>query len=419
MTKTKTTPHGGRSHHPKGMATATFTGGADIDPEQQFQDAPGEETEDSQDWPKYGEEATQEEGEASTSKSKSKTGDQPKQAEGGADATPKETPPAPVPTDPTPGTSKDPTEAPTKAPTQDPSQPAPQNPDEETPPDLTDYVKAYKQAGKVWLESVLVQGEQAYIKLFDTLQHLGDPHIDNLADADREQVFKCIRDRTGRFLSEDRCVTYIEQEEEVQKPRYRLTDKAAEALKDYYNAVHMLCKAQNNFASSTKVLEQKIKDKSVFLDIIKQVQLPAVHVLIRTVEELEELEGRTYRELTLLCHLPNFRRIFPNVTEQTRTMAAFMYFVLHEQITGLRPSQTGCAAEFRCRATPFKRLITGKRQPGRPGRPGDAGKSGRSLEEVAEMEGATPAKQRKTEAKPACGRGRGKGRGKGQGKKDK
>ena len=94
-------------------------------------------------------------------------------------------------------------------------------------------------------------------------------------------------------------------------------------------------------------------------------------------------------------------------------MAAFMYFVLHEQITSLRPSQTGCAAEFRCGATPFKRLITGKRQPDTPGRSGDAGKSSRSLEDVTEMEGATPAKQRKTMAKPA--RGGGKGRGKGRG----
>ena len=93
-------------------------------------------------------------------------------------------------------------------------------------------------------------------------------------------------------------------------------------------------------------------------------------------------------------------------------MAAFIYFVLHEQITSLRPPQTGCAAEFRCRATPFKRLITGKRQPGRPGRWGDAGKSSRLLEDVAEMEGATPAKQRKTTAKPAHGGGKGRGRGK-------
>ena len=181
---------------------------------------------------------------------------------------------------------------------------------------------------------------------------------------------------------------YVEKEEEEKKPKYKLTGDAREALKDYYDAVHTLCEAQTNLMSSTKVLEE---DKSVFLHIIKQVQLPVVQVSIRTVEELETLEGKMYRELTLLHHLPNFRRIYPNATEQTRTMAAFIYYVLFEQITGLRPSQTGCAAEFRCSRTPFKRLITGKRQPGRPG---DTGKSGRKLEEVAEKEGATPSKQR-------------------------
>ena len=84
--------------------------------------------------------------------------------------------------------------------------------------------------------------------------------------------------------------------------------------------------------------------------------------------------------------------MYPNTNEQTRTMAVFMYYVLYEQITGLQKSQMGCAAEFRCETTPFKRLITGKRQPSGPGRSGRTGKSGRKLEEVAKLEGATPAK---------------------------
>ena len=74
-------------------------------------------------------------------------------------------------------------------------------------------------------------------------------------------------------------------------------------------------------------------------------------------------------------------------------MAAYIYFVLHKQITGLRPSQTGCATKFRCGTTRFKRLITGKRQPSGPGRLSEArGGSSRKLEEVAKMEGATPTK---------------------------
>ena len=189
---------------------------------------------------------------------------------------------------------------------------------------------------------------------------------------------------------------------------------------DYYDAVYMLCEAQQNFARSTQVLEKKIEDKFVFLDIIKQVQLPSVQVQVRTVEEMEKMEGKTYRELTLMCHLPNFKRINPNAKEQTRTMARYIYFVLYEQITGIRASQTGCATNFRCQMMPFKRLITGKKQPSRPGWSSEArGGSSRSLEEVPEMEGPTPTKRtRKASKSAAATTSTPKGRGpKGQGKK--
>ena len=253
---------------------------------------------------------------------------------------------------------------------------------------------AYKAAGKDWLDSVDKDGEEAYIRLFNELLKLSSPYIDNFDQADREQVFKCIRDKTGRFLDDDDFVTNAETEEEKQKPRYMLNDDTKVALTNYYDAVHTLCEAQQNFAKSTQVLEEKVADKSIFLDIIKQVQLPSVKVEIRTVEEMEKIEDKTYRELTLMCHLPNFKRINPNAKEQTRTMAAYIYCVLYEQITSVRASQTSCAMDFKCPKTPFKRLITGKRQPNGPGRWSEArGGSSRSLEEVAEMEGAPPAKR--------------------------
>lgn len=59
----------------------------------------------------------------------------------------------------------------------------------------------------------------------------------------------------------------------------------------------------------------------------------------------------------------------------------------------------------RCQTTPFKRLITGKRQAGGPGRSGETEKSGRKFKEVAEMEGATPAKQPKVTPKTTGGKG--------------
>ena len=277
----------------------------------------------------------------------------------------------------------------------------------------------YRAAGKAWLDSVVKNREEAYIRLFNKLQKLGDPYY-NFDQADRKQVFKCIRDKTGRFLDDDDFLMYVETEEEKKKPGYILTNDAKVALTDYYDAVHTLCEAQQNFAKSTQVLEEKIEDKSIFLDIIKQVQLPSVKVEIRTVEEMERMEGKTYRELMLMCHLPNFKRINPNAKEQTRMMAAYIYCILYEQITGIRASQTGCATDFRCPMTPFKRLITGKRQPGRPGRSSEVrGGSSRSLEEVAEMEGATPAKRTRKATKSATAtKATPKGRGvKGQGKK--
>ena len=383
-------------------ATFTGTGRGKAGPEEQFIDVPEEDTE--EDLPLVLEDAEQQPKEGKQGASKSK-GKKKVQATEGAEAPPEETPPDPKPTkpqtdpapaEPQPGTSKAPTEDPTQAPTEETAQPATTNPDQDEPPAPTKYVRVYKAAGKEWLDSVVKDGKEAYTRLFDKLLVLGDPYIDNFDQADREQVFKCIRDKTGRFLDDDDFVMYVETEEEKQKPRYVLTDDAKVALTDYYDAVHTLCEAQQNFAKSTQVLEKKIEDKSVFLDIIKQVQLPAVKVEIRTVEEMERMEGKTYRQLTLMCHLPNFKRINPNANEQTRTMAAYMYCILYGQITGIRASQTGCATDFKCQATPFKRLITGKRQPGGPGRSSEArGGSSRSLEEVAEMEGAPPAKRNK------------------------
>ena len=85
MVKTKQTAHGGSSsRRPGGMATARFAGAEEDEP--QFEDAPGEETEESQDWPDYGEEET------GASKSTGKAGDQPQQAEGGPEVPPKESP---------------------------------------------------------------------------------------------------------------------------------------------------------------------------------------------------------------------------------------------------------------------------------------------------------------------------------------
>ena len=424
--RTKQTARGrGKAPRPGGMAAATFPGRGRGrgDPEEQFTDDPEEIAD--EDLPKVLEDADKpREGEPSTSKSIGKEGEAQAQATEGAQAPPEETPPDPTkttaptpdPTDPKPVTSTEATQDPTQDPAQDPTH-APG----EVEIKLTQDVKDYRAAGKVWLDTVLQEKERAYDTLYDRLQQLGTPHKEGLDQADKEQVFSCIKDRTGMFLTQDAHVLYVETEEEFEKPKFRFSGEAKEALKDYYDSVHELCTAQKNFAKATQVLEEKIEDKTVFLSIIQQVQLPAVQIQVRMVEETEQLEGKTYRELTLSQHLPNFKKIYSNTTDQTRTMAAFIYFVLYEHITGLKASQTGCIKDFRCQATPFKRLVTGKRQPGGPGRSSEKGKSTRTLEEVAKLEGGTPAKQPKrmtkttsatATAQPKASRGRGRKRGK-------
>ena len=259
----------------------------------------------------------------------------------------------------------------------------------------------------MWLDTVVQEKEKAYDTLYDRLQQLGAPHKEGLDQADKQQVYNCIKDRTGMFLSQDENVRYMETEEELETPEFKFTGEAKEALKNYYEAAHELCAAQTGFAKATQELERKVKDKTVFLSIIQQVRLPSVQIHVRTVEETEQLEGKTYRELTMSQHLPNAKKIYRNATDQTRTMAAFMYFVLYEQITGLKASQTGCSRDFQCQGTPFKRLVTGKRQPGGPGRSSEQ-RSKRTLGKVAELEGSKPAKQTRSTRTPKTRTGKGK-----------
>ena len=389
MVRTKQTARGSSAPRPGGMATAKFAGRGRGrgDPEAQFADDPFNIAD--EDLPDMLEDADKlKGGEPSPSKSVGKEGEAQTegQAAEGAQAPPEGIPPAPIPapTAPLPGTSTGPTQDPTDDPAQDPTQ---------TPGEveikLTQYVKDYRAAGKVWLDTVVQEKEKAYDTLYDRLQQLGAPHKEGLDQADRQQVYNCIKDRTGMFLSQDENVLYIETEEEFEKPKF--IGEAKEALKNYYDAAHELCAAQTGFAKATQELERKVEDKTVFLSIIQQVRLPSVQIHVRTVEEIEQLEGKTYRELTMSQHLPDTKKIYSNATDQTRTMAAFMYFVLYEQITSLKALQTGCSRDFQCQGTPFKRLVTRKKQPGGPGRSSEQ-RSKRTLEEVAELEGDTPAK---------------------------
>ena len=305
MVRTKQTTRGSWAPRPGGRATARFPGAGKGrgDPEAQFADDPLDIADEG--LPNMLKDADKPKGgNPSTSKSVGKEGEaQTKgQAAEGAQAPPEGILPAPisVPTAPQPGTSTGPTQDPTDEAVQDPTQTT-----GEVEIKLTQYVKDYRAVGKVWLDTVVQEKEKAYDTLYDRLQKLGAPHKEGLDQADKQQVYNCIRDRTGMFLSQDENVLYVEMEEEFKKLKFRLTGEAKEALRNYYHEAHELCVAQADFAKATQELESKIEDKTVFLSIIQQVRLPSVQIHVRTVEEIEQLEGKTYRELTMSQHLPN------------------------------------------------------------------------------------------------------------------
>ena len=267
MGRTKQTARGSSAPRPGGIATAKFAGRGRGDPEAQFADDPFDIAD--EDLPNVLEDADKPKGgKSSTSKSVGKEGEPQteSQATEGAQAPPEEILPAPtqVPTAPQPGTSTGPTQDPTDDPAQDPTQTT-----GEVEIKLTQYVKDYRAAGKVWLDTVVQEGEKAYDTLYDRLQELGAPHKEGLDQADKQQVYNCIKDRTGMFLLQDENVLYVEMEEEFEKPKFNLTGEAKEALRNYYYAAHELCVAQADFAKATQKLESKIEDKTVFLSIIQ------------------------------------------------------------------------------------------------------------------------------------------------------
>ena len=81
-------------------------------------------------------------------------------------------------------------------------------------------------AGKVWLDTVLKDTDQAYDTLLDELLRIGDPHIGNFSNANKQRVMKCIRNSTGRFLSKDDFTVYVEKDDPPKNPKFKLQGNA-------------------------------------------------------------------------------------------------------------------------------------------------------------------------------------------------
>ena len=255
------------------------------------------------------------------------------------------------------------------------------------------------QVAQDWFNNVQEHKVEVYKKLYDTLLGLGKPYIKGLDKADGKAVLASIADKSGQFFSKvDKFTVYVSKEDlTIKKKPVVVSLEAKKSISEYYKAAQDLCKSQTVFMQKTREMEAAVNDVNIFLDIIGQVQLPAVQVMVRTRSKEEILQGKTYQQLSLTQHLPNHKKLQLSMTDATRTMATFMYYALHKQLTGKVKSQQACSDEFDCKTTPFKHLVIGKKQPGRPGRKGEKGKSSQTTEEVKQLESSE-----QPEKKPRC-----------------
>ena len=193
----------------------------------------------------------------------------PVQAEGGATATPAAGPDPAI-------------TAPLPDPTNEPQDPQAGTSTDD--PGLKEYVDSYMQAAQDWFDSIQDDKVTVYMELYDTLLQIGKPLIKGLEQADGNAVLDSIADKSGQFISKvEKCMVYVSKEEEtITKKPVVVNPNAKKAISEYCKAAQDLCQSQTIFMQKTREMQEAINDENIFLDIIRQVQLPAVQVMVRT-----------------------------------------------------------------------------------------------------------------------------------------
>ena len=141
---------------------------------------------------------------------------------------------------------------------------------------------------------------KAYMELYDTLLQIGKPLIEGLEKADGNTVLDSIADKSGQFISEvDKYMVYVSKEDErITKKPVVVNPNAGKAISEYYKAAQDLCQSQTIFMQKTREMEEVTNDENIFLDSIRQVQLPAVQVMVRRGVRKKQSKAKCSRS----CH---------------------------------------------------------------------------------------------------------------------
>ena len=235
---------------------------------------------------------------------------------------------------------------------------------------------------KVWFEEVVKKKEVAYRELIASLVSLVEEQgkakdlqlgLAGFGEKEVVNVLESIADTSGKYMDDiDRFQLEVSKEEEgITRKRFTESKKASaaqRALDDYYDTARNLCDSQAAYMVALEKLSKQLNDPDRLLAIINHVQLPAVQVTVTTREQDKKQAGVSGEQMVILEHLPEAEGWKVGRPHSERMMAAWLYFILHKQVTGSTAVQDKCADKFGCSVTQFKRMVTGKWQEGGKGK---------------------------------------------------
>ena len=234
--------------------------------------------------------------------------------------------------------------------------------------DVVAYMNKGQELARVWFEEVVQKKEVAYRDLIASLVSLveeqskaKDLQIGLVGFSDQQvvSVLESITDTLEKYIDFiDRFQLEVsKEEEEITRKRFTESKKASatqKVLDEYYDTANELCEAQAKYMVSLEKLSKMLDNPDRLLAIINHVQLPAVQVTVTTREQDKKQAGVSGKEMVILEHLPEAEHWKVGRTHSERMMAAWLYFVLHKQVTGSTVGQDRCADKFGCSVTQFK-----------------------------------------------------------------
>ena len=224
-------------------------------------------------------------------------------------------------------------------------------------------------AAEAWKKAVTEADDKAvakaaYSQLYDALHQDVLAKQPSFTKAFKNKVLDSISQQDGQFMTgDDTNMFYTERIGE--EPGKSVEDRKEEqAIKDAVVAVHesalQVCDGLREVHSALGKLA-KVAFFNTYMRIVREQQIPNVNVVIKVAQAVPDQP--TYSNMITQYHLPTLSKV-ANKTEETRQMAAFIYFMLYNMIMCERISQINCATLFKVQYSSFRRTVSGRRQSG-------------------------------------------------------